>query len=100
MVVNEYLFNLIVHYARTPIEKREIQLTDSERVILENLEEEEEWEWVARNESGALCIYVYSPTKMHPRWDGAITARLPYKDMFRFIEWSDEEPYNIKELLK
>lgn len=75
------------------------KLTDVERTILKKLDKE--YEYIVRGAFGMLFI-----SKVKPRKDKILKCWkynddiFPFKDLFQFIKWEDEEPYNIKELLK
>ena len=70
-----------------------------------------DYEWLARDEDGELYAYTNKPEKSDDHWRnrhhigdldpiGAANALRPFNDMFKFIQWEDEEPYSISELLK
>ena len=74
-------------------------LTEDEKVILKNINKE--YMWIARNESKE-CVSVFSdfPTRSRFVWDYCDAMwNLPFNHLFKFIKWEDE-PYEIKELLK
>lgn len=79
-----------------------IKLTDDEIVILKNIDKE--YKWLARNKIGNLFVYKTKPRKHGATWQ--IYRNICFSDLytfnhlFRFIKWSDEEPYSIDELLK
>ena len=83
--------------------KEPIKLSDTERVILENLPEE--YKWIGRDEDNVLKI----GTKKLKKSDRGFwyckrchefTILEPFEHLFQFIQWSDNEPYEISELLK
>lgn len=88
----EELFELLIDYARTPIEERDTQLTDAERVILENLNEK--WEKIGRYELGSLYLQTSIGYQGHHK-----ETFSAYNHLFQFIRTAHLEPYNIKELL-
>ena len=59
----------------------------------------EGYKWIARNYNGALIIYTSKPMK-NPNlyWDG-FGKRMDDR-LFQFIQWEDEEPHNIAELIE
>lgn len=70
---------------------------------------ERNYEWIARDENGQLYVYTYKPKKTNEVWTIYHLNNLsledsnclsPFKYMFTFIQWEDEEPYSISELLK
>lgn len=84
--------------------KKEIKLTEAERAILESINKD--YKWIARDKSGVLYVYENKPYKVmeYDNWDendnGEIEKLGVFNHLFQFITWEDEEPYNIKELLK
>ena len=63
---------------------------------------DDKWRWIARNWSGFLHAYDTKPTKniATSHWENFVgqTKRLDGK--FQFIQWEDESPYNIQELIE
>lgn len=81
--------------------KEEIKLSEVEKVILENLDKR--YEWIARDEDGHIYVYETKPYKddgCNGWLDEDFTQEPPFSSLFAFLDWSDEEPYNIRELLK
>ncbi|MBR0456508.1 MAG: hypothetical protein IJJ01_07535 [Firmicutes bacterium] len=72
-------------------------LTEHERVILQNIEEP--FQYIARDSDGDLEISRFKMVKSGLYWDDATIEQFPFKKLFTFITWEDEEPYNIEELL-
>ena len=76
------------------------KLTEAERVILENIGRD--YKWIYRDFYGNLMVSEEKPVK----YDGGFeTCSLcdyinAFNHLFKFIKREDEEPYNIKELLK
>lgn len=73
-------------------------LTLLEKNILENLDKE--FNWIARyyNE-----IYVYEerPKRTNGCWFSPYgCSKIPLSQLFKFVKKDDEEPYNIKKILK
>ena len=58
--------------------------------------------WLARDKSGDLCMFQHKPSKETETWNDSITCAfwgMMYGDeMFKFIAWEDEEPWNIEEM--
>jgi len=75
------------------------QLTNAERVILENLADE--YKWIARDdEYNFLSFHKTKPEFWSHRWNSEEREVSDlFIHLFQFIKWSDKEPYNIKELL-
>lgn len=80
--------------------KEKPQLTDDEKAILRSIDSK--FEFIAKDKSGNLYVYMRKPYKGENRWEsGALAVLLPvFNDLFQFIKWEDEEPWNIKELLE
>ena len=79
-------------------ERKEIpQLTEDEKVILRNLPKE--YKWIARDENGCLYVYTSKPEKVITMWKGSGLPMMPFSHLFQFIQWKDDEPYLIEELL-
>ena len=75
-------------------------LTEDERVILRNLEDD--YKWIVRDETGWLTIHeMYPYINIHHRWvsNGDSNFFDLFNHIFQFIKWGDK-PYNIEELLK
>ena len=81
-------------------ERKEIpQLTEDEKVILRNVPKH--YEWIARDIDGCLYVYASKPKKGITMWeDSGGLPMIPFYHLFQFIQWEDEEPYSIEELLK
>ena len=81
-------------------ERKEKQiLTDVERIILENIDKN--YKWIARDKNGRLYIHQNKPFKYSEFWsDDNCRRDFPFDNLFQFIQWEDEEPYSIEELLK
>lgn len=78
-----------------------IHLTDDEKVILKNVDKN--YRWIARDRSEELFAYADKPCKNDEKnyWNCCKHVSLcVFSHLFQFIKWSDEEPYNIDELLK
>lgn len=85
--------------------KEPIKLSDTERVILENMDEN--YKWIARDDdTGHLHIYIEKPIRIGKEkyWsvdmDDDYKAISFYDNLFKFIKGDDNKPYNIEELLK
>ena len=99
---SEVLFDIILQKGKYTIKKlpKKPQLTDAERVILENLPKE--YKWIARDKNGYLYVYADKPEKNNFIYKVQKTYYEfgMFNHLFQFIKWEDEEPYNIEELLK
>ena len=80
-------------------EKPKPKLTEDEKFILK-ASLNEKYQWIARNASGLICLFTNKPFKDLNRWLGYDPLMCPFKYMFKFIKWEDDEPYLIEELLK
>ena len=79
-------------------ERKDPKITKDEKVILRNLPEK--YKWIARDENGLIFLYAKKPSKCEYSWGGCKYMLLPLEHLFQFIQWEDNEPYSIKELLK
>ena len=82
------------------------KINREEYEILKSLDEK--WKWIARNEDRCLYALTEKPVKKYDPslyWDtetGEPYAALELFDerhLFQFIQWEDEKPYNIAELI-
>ena len=78
-------------------EKPQPQLTEDEKAILKNVPKE--YKWIARDLSGLVYIFIERPEKGQAIWYGCGQPMIPFYRLFQFIQWEDEEPYSIAELL-
>ena len=79
-------------------ERKDPKITEDEKVILRNLPEK--YKWIARDKNGLIFLYAKKPSKCEYSWGGCKYMLLPLEHLFQFIQWEDNEPYSIKELLK
>jgi len=78
------------------------KINKEEYEILKDLDDE--WNWIARDKTGVLSCYMKKPKKYKiflKLWTDSISP-LRYIDnsKFQFIQWEDEEPYSIAELIE
>jgi hypothetical protein len=81
--------------------KEVIKLSEAERVILENIPVG--FCYIARNKDGYLAVYYGKPAKGSTEWNPrgfAYHSLYCFNHLFQFIKWSDNEAYEISELLK
>ena len=78
--------------------KEKPQLTEDEKVILRNLPKE--YKWIARDKSTCIHLFTLKPNKVTWWWNGAECIKLVFPHLFQFIQWEDDEPYSIEDLLK
>ena len=57
------------------------------------------WRWVARDEDGGLWVYKSKPNKLEETWQAGVFMGLN-DYILEFIQWEDEEPHNIAELIE
>lgn len=83
-------------------ERKEMpKLSDDEKAILRNIDKC--FKWVARDKSGRLRICAGERlVKVEDYWYSKFysTQSFPYTQLFKFIKWTDDEPYLIEDLLK
>ena len=79
-------------------EKPKIKLTEDEKVILRSLPKD--YKWIARDLSGMVYIFIERPEKGQAIWYGCGKPMIPSYHLFQFIQWEDDEPYLIEDLLK
>ena len=78
--------------------KEEPKLNEYEKAILRDLPKE--YKWIARDLSGMVYIFIERPEKGQAIWYGCGQPMIPFYHLFQFIQWEDEEPYLIEELLE
>lgn len=81
--------------------RKPIPISADEKAILRNLPKE--FKYIARDSDADIFIYKTRPTKDECGWnDEALSATSLnlYTHLFQFIEWEDDEPCSIEELLK
>jgi len=73
-------------------------ITQDERVILRNIKG---YTWLARDEDGRIFMYSAKPSKFSSHWREMSyhMSNFNYSHLFDFIQWTDDEPYNIDDLL-
>ena len=73
------------------------KFTDDELCILRNIDKK--YKWIARDESGSLCIFDEKPKKSEEMWDNVTYSDFIelncYDHLFKSINWDDEEPVRI-----
>ena len=78
--------------------EKEPVLTEDEKVILRNISPA--LKWIARDKCGDLSFYYFRPKKHDNIWFGDDFESFNfYNHLFKFIEWEDDEPYFISDLL-
>ena len=79
-------------------EKPKPLLTEDEKTILRNVPKH--YEWIARDLSGLVYIFIERPEKGQAIWYGCGQPMIPFYHLFNFIKWEDDESYSIEDLLK
>ena len=78
------------------------QFTDDELCILRNIDKK--YKWIARDESGSLCIFDEKPKKSEEMWDNVTHSDFIelncYNSLFNSIHWEDEEPIYIDDYVE
>ena len=75
------------------------KLTEDEKAILKVLLSEK-YKWIARDKNGWLYVYASKPKKGITIWENTGSPMMPFVHLFQFIQWEDEEPYSIEDLLE
>src|SRR5699024_7697624 len=73
------------------------KINQEEYEVLKELEEG--YKWIARNYNGALITYTDKPMKNPNLYWDSVGERMDDR-LFQFIQWEDEEPHNIAELIE
>ena len=78
------------------------EFTDDELCILRNIDKK--YKWIARDESGSLCIFDEKPKKSEEMWDNVTHSDFIelncYNNLFNSIHWEDEEPIRIDDYVE
>lgn len=93
--------DIVAVYELKEVWKREEPtITEDEKTILRNLPAD--YEWIARDKNGRLCVYPGKPSKAVTSWGCALGHRFfdLFNHLFQMIHWEDDEPWKIKDLLK
>lgn len=77
-----------------------MKINHEEHKALKELDDE--LKWIARDEPGELYVYDEKPIKLEIMWSYTglhMEWIREHEHLFHFIQWEDEEPYNIQELI-
>lgn len=76
------------------------KINQEEYELLKKLDDN--WKWIARDGNGRLYKFLEKPKKVNGfQWNDREQTWLRMSgDSFQFIQWEDEEPYNIQELIE
>ena len=80
--------------------KEPIKVTRLEHEILK-WAKKEGYKYITRDEDCELCTFQSEPEKLNIAWDCCdVYIELPlFKKLFQFIQWADEKPTSIQEML-
>lgn len=84
--------------------KEKFTLTKDEKVILENIMRE--YDWITRDKRECLYVHISKPVKDENYWRQPFspidlgTRLYAFDHLFEFVNWEDEEPHLIEDLLK
>lgn len=80
--------------------KEPIKLSRLEYEILK-WAKKEGYKYITRDGDGELCTFHSEPEKLNIAWDCCdVYIELPlFKKLFQFIQWADEKPTSIQEML-
>ena len=80
--------------------KEPIKLTRLEYEILKYISDNTKYLYITRNSCNGLFLYGMEPSKDNGFWHGKYYVGMaPFNKLFQFIQWEDEEPTSIKEVL-
>ena len=77
------------------------KINQEEYEVLKELDDK--WKWIARDESEGVFLFVEKPNKYRylPQWRNHTCDWKTFEtEVFQFIQWENEEPYNISELIE
>lgn len=78
-----------------------IKLTKLEYDILKHLSDNTKYLYITRDRCNRLFLYGMEPTKGDGHWNGKYYAGMSaLNKLFQFIQWEDEKPTSIKEVLE
>lgn len=93
--------DIVAVYELKQVWKREEPtITEDEKTILRNLPAN--YEWIARDKNGRLCVYPGKPSKVVTSWGCTSGHRFfdLFNHLFQMVKWEDEEPWKFEDLLK
>lgn len=81
--------------------KQPIKLSKLEYDILKYLSDNTKYLYITRDRCNGLFLYGMEPTKGDGYWNGKYYAGMSaFNKLFQFIQWEDEKPTSIKEVLE
>ena len=73
------------------------EFTNDEKIIANNIDRE--YQWMARDSDGGLCVYEEKPIKKGSYWHaGGYDYLSPFSHLFSAVKWEDEEPTLISDI--
>lgn len=100
-ICSTFGFNKLIASEIIKLPKKK-QFTDDELCILRNIDKK--YKWIARDESGSLCIFDEKPKKSEEMWDNVTHSDFIelncYNSLFNSIQWEDEEPIRIDDYVE
>lgn len=107
-VSHPYRIDKVSYNGEVLWERGKIKLTDAERAWL-TVAKHDGKHYIARDKDGCVCVYnEVKPHKNDTDWtNDTLSLQGGWRglfesadDLFKFISWSDDEPYSIEDLLK
>ena len=87
------LTNLLEEY------KKPVKLSKFEYEYLK-VAKKEGFNFIARDNDGCVCLYINIPTlKREFSWGYNGEFMIVFEELFKFVKWEDEEPWNIDNIL-
>lgn len=80
--------------------RKEIFITPDEKAILRNIKG---YKYIARDKNNKLFVYYGKPYKYKSEWDYSDETYekfLLFDHLFQMVQWTDDEPWKIEDLLK
>lgn len=78
--------------------KEPVKLTRFEYEYLK-VAKENEYNFIARDNDGCVFLYRNRPWKDELSWDYSGKFMIVFLELFKFVKWEDEEPWEIDEIL-
>lgn len=78
--------------------KEPIKLTRFEYEYLK-VAKENEYNFIARDKNNNLYLYSNEPWKAENDWDYEDRTTPVFAELFKFVKWEDEDPWNIDNIL-
>ena len=78
--------------------KEPIKLTQFEYEYLK-FAKKEGFNFIARDNDGCVFLYRNRPWKDELSWDYSGKFMIVFAELFKFVKWEDEEPWNIDNIL-